>query len=146
MRRGPGSLTLAWCTLYTLAVPASARARRREELASHIWEALVETGGRRRSRAILFARTILGAVDDVRWCDQVRTAHGLRGVLATALLGQVGSTTIAGVSVVTAYAASLSNHGPFPELMTTSGIVAATVTVSSLVARGWRWWPRRTSA
>lgn len=146
MRRGPGSLTLAWCALYTLSVPAHARDRRREELASHVWEALADTGGRGRSRAVLVASTIAGAVDDVRWCDQIRTSHGLPGILATALLGQVGSTTIAGVSVLVAYAASLSNHGPFPWLMTASGILAAAVTVISLVVRGWRWWSRRTSA
>lgn len=145
MRRGPGSFTLAWCALYTLAVPAHARDRRREELASHVWEALAETGGHWRSRAVLFASTVVGAFDDVRWCDQIRAAHGLPGVLATALLGQVGSTTIAGVSVLAAYVGSLSNQGPFPWLMTVGGIVAAAVTVSSLTARAWRWWFRRTN-
>jgi hypothetical protein len=69
-----------WCVLYTAVVPGRSRARRREEIRSHLWES--ERAGRRQ-RDVLLA-SLRGTASDLSWAAGAAVAAGLRGLLSPA--------------------------------------------------------------
>lgn len=136
--RRPGRFSLFWCGLYTLAVPPLERERRRAEIDSHIWEAAAAWGPGWRTRISLVSASVLGAVDDITWCGDVRIRHGMRPLLAEAMLGQVGATVVAAVAMVATYLLSLPDGGTFLVLRDGAATLAAGVTAASLGDRAWR--------
>lgn len=132
-------LVFGWCALYTLAVPAEDRARRREELAAHVWEAGQTWGSGLRSRVRILVGCARGMLHDVAWCNDVRNARGL-SPLVLAAVGPTGGTFIAGVLIATAYALSHTQHPVTDSVRNVVELVALVVMVASLALRfrGWR--------
>ena len=118
-----------WLWLYTASVPSGSRDRRRDELASHLWEA--RSAGVTTCR--LAAEALRGAVDDLRWCRDERERAGW----APILIAPVGSTVIAGICIVATYLASLDSplHPPKTVLLPR---FAAVLLVVSFVDSRWR--------
>lgn len=143
MSRRPGRLVLRWCQLYTLAVPPLERERRRAEMASHIADSFAASGSGARARRRVVCQCLAGAVDDLAWCNDVRTNAGQRGLVAATFLGSLGSSAIAGMAMVMAFLLSLTDGSPYPTLKTLALAVAAAVTVVSLADRTWDWLQRR---
>ena len=118
-----------WVWVYTAAAPPGSRDRRRDELASHLWEARSAGVTERR----LAAEALRGGVDDLRWCRDERERAGW----APILISPVGSTAIAGICIVATYAISLDSVLHLPKLVLLPRL-AAVLLVVSFVDSGWR--------
>ncbi len=116
---------LAWCNLYTAVAPPPARQRRREELASHLWEA-TEAGF---TRLQLLRGAARGVIDDVRWCALERRLAGLPPVI----FGPNGSTALAGLLMALTYALALANVND--AIYESVAVVAAAVLAVSFTDR-----------
>ena len=100
------ALVNLWLWLYTAAAPQAPRDRRREELASHLFEArsVEVTGGS------LFVEALRGGLNDLRWCGDERRRAGW----APIMFAPLGSTVIAGFSMVTTYLIGLDRSLHLP--------------------------------
>jgi hypothetical protein len=137
--RGAGGLVRWWCALYTWAVPEEARLRRREEIGAHVLDACDGWGTGRAVRVRLAVDCARGAWDDLVWCNEVRRSEGLQNLAVDLVLGPVGASLIAGISMVAAYAFSLSDMGVFPFVREIFVAIAAGVTLASIADRTIRW-------
>ena len=133
---------LAWCSLYTLAVPGADRVRRREELASHVWEWLEAHGSGVRARARLLLASAAGVLHDLSWCNDVRTERGLMP-LALAVVGPVGGLVAGGILITIAAAASLFEVWTLDVIRNAAEILALLVISTSLTLRAARHWRSR---
>jgi hypothetical protein len=67
------TMTEAWCRTYTRMIPPDEADRRRQEITSHVQDALQDGV----PRARLLVETALGADADVTWSAAERRRHGL---------------------------------------------------------------------
>lgn len=134
-----GGAAQVWCSLYTLAVPAPERTRRRDEVHSHLYEARVSWGGGWRTRARLALGSARGAIADLQWCDEVRHLHGQPPLLASAVIGSVGPNVVAGLLIAAAFVLTTVESVAVSDAGGLAAQLAAMVVTTSLVAR----WLRR---
>ena len=134
-----GGASQVWCSLYTLAVPLPERTRRREEIHSHLYEAGVSWGSGWRTRARLALGSTRGAIADLQWCDEVRRLQGWPPLLASALIGSVGPSVLAGLLIAAAFVLSTFDSVAVSNAGGRAAQLAAVVVTTSLVAK----WLRR---
>lgn len=119
-------LAASWCDLYCVAAPRDDADRRREEYRAHLADAC-EAGI---SSARLVTTALLGAIDDVRWCDAARRAAGHRSLAAELALGRDGAVVTVVVLMVVAGVASLtpsSDVATLPLVLTAAAVLALQV-------------------
>lgn len=126
---------LAWCRAYTAVVPEDARARRRDEIESHLWDA--RAAGVHRRAVVLAA--LRGAADDLRWCSDERRRAGL----APVVFGTAGSSAIAVALMALAYLLSIDPQDRFEWSDVVLPRIAAVVVALSLLDRVHRRFGRR---
>lgn len=112
-------LAATWCDLYCTAVPSDDAARRREEYRAHLADACEAGVG----SIPLVAGALLGAIDDVRWCDEARRAAGRRSLAAELVLGRDGAVVTVMVLMVAAFIASLTPVASMPFALTAAAVL-----------------------
>ena len=97
------AVALAWSDACCSVVPEVDGQRRREEYRAYLIDAVGSglSGGR------ILAAAALGAIDDVRWCSEVRRQHGWASLAAELVAGRDGPVIAVPVLMAMVFLASL---------------------------------------